>query len=369
MSRRTTVLIWLVDHMMWGVLAILFAANALFTPSFLTYGNVVNILFHSCILAILVLALGLTLMTGNFDLSIESTMAFAPGIAALLMTSWVPGFPPGMALIVTLLIGVLVGLFNGVCITALSINPFLQTLSILIILRGFTLYLIPLSVYGLPSAYTFLGRVRTIGNIPVAVLFTIVMFAVFHFILEKTIFGRSILATGGNRDASYARGINTSRIVTITFAVSGLLGAVAGLLATGRQGAVTNIMGQGMVFEAFAGAVLGGVSLQGGRGSITGMIVGVLILGVINNSLILLGVSPYLVYALKGALIFGAILVDRNRTRLRNALYYGEEMRRVARGESSDNGRVVLQAESGVLDRAGVGEAKGSTEPPSGRLF
>lgn len=329
MSRSTTILLWLNDRMMWILLFILFLVNAIVTPEFLTYGNIVNILFHSCILAMLVLALGMTLLTGNFDLSIESTMAFAPAIAVLLMTSWLPGFSPFLCIFITLIIGGLIGAFNGICIKKLGINPFLQTLSMLIILRGFTMFMIPLSVYNIPSVYTFLGSTRTFGNIPIAIFFAIGIFFVLHIVLEKTIFGRSILATGGNEEASFTRGISTSRVTTLTFVISGLLAAIAGLLATGRQAAVTNIMGQGMVFEAFAGAVLGGVSLQGGRGSVTGMVAGVLILGVINNSLTLLGVSPYLVYAVKGILIFVAILVDRNRTRTRNALFYKEEMRRV----------------------------------------
>jgi len=150
-----------------------------------------------------------------------------------------------------------------------------------------------------------------------------------HILLESTVFGRSIIAIGGNSEASFKRGIRTARITILTFAISGLLASAAGLLATGRQAAVTNIMGQGMVFEAFAAAVLGGVSLKGGSGSVTGMIAGVLILGIINNSLTLLGVSPYLIYATKGFLIFIAILIDRNRINVRNMLFHREEMKYV----------------------------------------
>ena len=329
MSRSTTLLIWINEHTMWVILFILFTLNAIFTDQFFIYGNIINILFHSTILAMLALGLGLTLLTGNFDLSIESTMAFSPAVAALIMTHWVPGFSPYLAILITFIIGIFIGIFNGLCIAKLSINPFLQTLSMLIILRGLTLFMIPLSIYNLPSAYCFLGGERIIGNIPIALFFTFFVFVVMHILLESTVFGRSIIAIGGNSEASFKRGIRTARITILTFAISGLLASAAGLLATGRQAAVTNIMGQGMVFEAFAAAVLGGVSLKGGSGSVTGMIAGVLILGIINNSLTLLGVSPYLIYATKGFLIFIAILIDRNRINVRNMLFHREEMKYV----------------------------------------
>lgn len=329
MLRSTALLIWINEHIMWVILFILFTLNAIFTDQFFNYGNIINIFFHSAILAMLTLGLGLTLLTGNFDLSVESTMAFSPAVAALMMTHWVPGFSPYLAILITFIIGISIGIFNGFCIAKLSINPFLQTLSMLIILRGFTLFMIPLSIYNLPSAYCFLGRKRIIGNIPIALFFTLFVFVVMYILLERTVFGRSIIAIGGNREASFTRGIRTSRITILTFAISGLLAAMAGLLATGRQAAVTNIMGQGMVFEAFAAAVLGGVSLKGGYGSVPGMIAGILILGIINNSLTLLGVNPYLIYGTKGLLIFIAILVDRNKSNIRNMLFYREEMKHV----------------------------------------
>src|SRR5690606_24067075 len=142
------------------------------------------------------------------------------------------------------------------------------------------------------------------------------------------------IATGGNPRASYISGVNVDRITISAFVLAGILAAVAGLLAAGRQGSVTNTMGEGMVLLAFAGALLGGASLQGGAGTPMGMLGGALLLGMFSNALNLLGVGVHLVYASKGALIFVALLIDQARIRWRNHLLHVEQMERL--GEAGD---------------------------------
>ncbi|NLJ77029.1 MAG: ABC transporter permease [Peptococcaceae bacterium] len=330
MPRKLQFELFLLDNLIWVLLACFFLLNALITPMFATYGNLVNILYHSAIMSMLVLGQGLILVSGHLDLSLESTLVFAPGVAMLLATRWLPfQLDPVTTIILTLAIGALVGLFNGVCIAKIGVNPFLQTLSLMIILRGLVLFLVPLSIFPLDKVYTFAGQARMIGNIPVAVPIVFIIFLFFHFIMQYTAFGRHFVATGGNARASYISGINTSRMVIYAFVIAGFLAAVAGLLAAGRQDSVSNTMGEGMVMLAFAGAILGGASLEGGKGTPLGMLGGALLLGMISNSLNLLGVGVTLVYATQGALIFVAIVLDRIRIRRRNYLLHQEQVRRL----------------------------------------
>lgn len=274
MNKRMKLQLFLLDNLIWVLVLLYFAINAIFTPNFATPTNVVNILYHSTILALLVLAQGLILIIGQMDLSIESTMAFAPGIALLLATQWLPnGMNPYLCILVTLLAGAGVGLFNGVLVAKVGVNPFLQTLSSNIMLRGIVLFLLPFSLFSIDPVYIFAGSGYVLG-VQAAIPIVLIIFAVFEYVLKYTTFGRCFMATGGNPKASYIAGINTGRMLMIAFVLSGLLAAMAGLLATGRAGSIANSMGQNMVMMSFAGAILGGASLSGGKGTAIGMLGG-----------------------------------------------------------------------------------------------
>jgi ribose/xylose/arabinose/galactoside ABC-type transport system permease subunit len=157
--------------------------------------------------------------------------------------------------------------------------------------------------------------------------------------LKNTPFGRYLLATGGNPRASYISGINTGRMITYAFILSGLLAAVAGLLAAGRQDAINNTMGKDMVLLSFAGAILGGASLTGGRGTPIGMLGGALLLGTISNSLTLIGINVFILYAVYGVLIFVAVLIDRMKVKLRELMFYREDIKKL-RASGAVTGRV-----------------------------
>jgi len=328
MSKFSKLVLFVIDNLIWVILALLVIINIFITPNFFSYGNILNIFYHSSVLSMLVLAQGLILLLGYVDLSIESTLAFAPAIAILSFTRWTPGISPIIAIIITFVVGALIGLFNGVMITKFNINPFLQTLSMLIMLRGIVLYLLPESIFGFGGIYSFLGSKRIFLNIPVAVLVMFGVFLLFHFVLNKTVFGRQLVATGGNIQASFISGINTQRIILLAFVLSGVLASLAGLILAGRQNAVTNVMGDGMVFMSFAGAILGGVSLKGGVGKVSGILGGVLLLGVIDNSLNLLGINIFLVYAIKGIIIFVAIVLDQTKIKLRDSIFNRENFKK-----------------------------------------
>ena len=337
MRNQLRVQLFLLDNLIWVILLVFFLLNTLVTPRFATYDNLVNIGEHSAIMSMLVLAQGLIMIIGHLDLSIESTLAFAPGIAMLLANKWIPvGIDPVTCIALTLAVGALVGLFNGYCITKIGVNPFLQSLSMLIMLRGIVLFLVPFSIFPLDKVYVYAGQARMVGNIPVAIPIVLVIFIIFHLILQYTPFGRHFVATGGNPRASFISGINTNRVIMYAFVISGLLAAVAGLLAAGRQGSVSNSMGEGMVLLSFAGAILGGASLEGGKGTPLGMLGGALLLGMISNSLNLLGVGVNLVYATQGALIFVAIVIDRLRVKFRGHLLHQEQIQKILHRENQD---------------------------------
>lgn len=327
MKNSTKFQLFLINNLIWVLVALFFLINLLVTPRFGSYGNIVNILYHSSIMSMLVLGQGLVLINGKLDLSIESTLGFAPGIAMLLAMRVFPGsIDPISAIILTLIIGAMVGLFNGFCIAKLNINPLLQTLATMIMVRGMLLFLFPFSLFPLDPVYRLAGAGRLAGNIPISIPLILVIFLSLHLVLQYTPFGRHFVATGGNPKASYISGINTDKITIYAFVLAGALAAVGGLIAAGRQGSVSNALGEGMVLLAFAGALMGGASLQGGTGTPIGMLGGALLLGMFSNSLNLLGVGPSLIYAFKGGLIFLALLLDRARIRWRSHLLHQEQL-------------------------------------------
>ncbi|TET12628.1 ABC transporter permease [Candidatus Aerophobetes bacterium] len=299
----------------WLIIVGMLIGGRAFIPGFFVIRNLINILFHSSILGMLVLAESVCLISGQLDLSIESTLAFSVGIASLWMTQGSMGVSGLWGIAITVLVGLLIGAANGVCVVKLRIHPFLMTLAVLIILRGLMLYLIPRTIFGLPKDYVFIGSARIL-TLPLPIFLFLGMYGIFHGILRYTPFGRALYATGGSTKAAFAVGISTDKVLVASFVISGFLASLAGLIMAGRMQAVTNGMGEGMVFLALAGAIIGGVSLKGGVGTAFQAFCGVIILGMIDNMLVLSRFSPYLVYAVKGFLVLVAIVIDSFRQRI-----------------------------------------------------
>lgn len=337
MSRFLKLKLAVLDNVIWLMLVVFFVVCVLGVPAFASWNNLVNILYHSSIMCLLVLAQGIVLISGHLDLSIDAILAFAPGLVILASANWFPGLlgNPYLCLLLTLVVGGLIGLFNGVCVSKLGMNAFMQTLSVQIILRGLILFLIPLSIFPLAPAYSYIGKARLewLGNLPVAIPVTFAVFLLFHVILKHTVFGRNYMATGGNERASYVAGIDTTKMVIAGFVISGVLAAMAGILTAGRQDSVSNTMGNGMVLLAFAGSLLGGTSMSGGKGSAFGMLGGAILLGMFSNALNLLGVEVTLVHAAQGTLIFVAILLDRLRFQMRGKVLRAEQLKRLVQVE------------------------------------
>jgi simple sugar transport system permease protein len=247
----------------------------------------------------------------------------------LICNALFPGIYPAVQIAMTLVIGMAVGSVNGLLITKLRMNALLETLAANIVLRGFVLLFIPFSILDLAPGYIFAGSARTVGNVPVAVFTMLGTFFIFGFIMQKTRFGRFMIATGGNPKASYIAGIKVDKMVIAAFALSGLFSALAGILVAGRQASISNSMGSGLAIMSIAGAILGGVSLFGGRGTVSGMLGGALLLSMFGNFLNLLAVNVYLVNIIKGFLILFAIILDSVKLRLRLSILSREKIRKL----------------------------------------
>ncbi|WP_200961362.1 ABC transporter permease [Phycicoccus sp. Soil802] len=294
-----------------------FVAGAFVSPVFLNPSNIVdNIAGSSAPLALLSLGLTLILLTDNFDLSLQSTVGFAPMLAGLLMVPSEFGgvganLNPFLGFVIALVLGAGIGAFNAMLIVKVGLNGFMVTLSMLIVVSGLTLgFSNGRTVSPLPDSFTYLGNTHWLG-VPVSVWLVGAISLVIGGFLRYHRIGRSIYAIGGNLEAARASGISVDRIRVGVFVVGGALAALGGIVISGITSAVTANQGNNMIFSAFAAVVIGGVSLQGGKGTVLGVLSGVLLLGAITNVLTLAQVSSFWIDAIYGVVILLALLVGR----------------------------------------------------------
>jgi ribose/xylose/arabinose/galactoside ABC-type transport system permease subunit len=286
------------------------------SPVFLTQRNIINLTQQSSELAIVVVALSLVLISGKFDLSLESTFALAPMVGAFMILPVAvggsgAGLPPAFGIIITVAVGLLVGLVNGFLVIRLELNAFIVTIAMLILLRGVTLGIVSgRTLFELPDSFLYLGQASWIG-IPVSLWVAGLIFVMAALFLRYHRVGRALYAIGGNAEAARAAGINVARIQWGTFVAAGGLAALAGLALAGRTASVTPAQGTNLIFSAFAAAVIGGISLNGGRGTMLGAFLGVLLLAVITNILTLSQIPSFWIDASNGAIILVAILISR----------------------------------------------------------
>jgi ribose/xylose/arabinose/galactoside ABC-type transport system permease subunit len=309
----------ILDNLIWLILIISFAGFS-FIPGYFQLPVFVTILVHSVFVGVLVIGETLCLLTGNFDLSVESVLAFTAMFAAVLMGTKSPtpgwGISPLIVLPAMLAAGTLIGAFNGFCVAKLKINPFIVTLATMIVFRGLTIVLTKsVAVIRLPDLYQNIAAIN-IGPFPVLIIVTLALYAFFHFITTSTLFGRRLLAVGGNRQAAFAFGLDPDKVIISAFTLSGLLGAVAGWFMSARVDAALPLLAQGLTFDVMAAAVIGGVSLQGGKGSMIGALGGVLLLSAINAALTVGAVSPYWYNIVRGMVIFVAVGLDTLKRQL-----------------------------------------------------
>ncbi|PAU77641.1 ABC transporter permease [Halomonas salipaludis] len=291
--------------------------------NFLTANNIANILRQSSYLVIVAVGQMLTLLTGGFDLSVGTIMAFSSVVGALTMTWSIVNFPDAIVLSILLgivsgvLSGILIGTLNGIGVAVFNVSPFIMTMGMASVGFGLALYMTGgVPVYGIPMQFSdIFGYGRLLGvSTPVwiAILLSIILFVLVH----KTRLGRHLYAVGGNIKAAQLSGINTQRGLFRAYVLCGVMAALAGLLMTARLDTGDANIGVQFPLESIAACVIAGVSLRGGIGRVENVVLGALLIGVFKNGMNLSGVDSYMQTVVIGALLIFAVVMDQFRLKL-----------------------------------------------------
>ena len=311
----------------------MFVAMTFLTDAFLQPRNLFNVVRQISVVGLIAIGVTMVIITTGIDLSSGSVLALAAVFAASFaqQPGWHDAKYPGLAvplivpIVVALAIGVLCGAINGGLIARFKIPPFIATLGMMTVARGFALIYSNRPVSGLTDTYNFIGQgeifkvIPIPGQPPLGLPIPIIILALVaigaHIMLNHTRFGRHIYAIGGNEQAALISGLNVGRIKIGVYSIAGLLAGLAGLVLSSRIGSGQPGLGVGYELDAIASAVIGGTSLSGGVGTIWGTIIGALIIGVLNNGLDLLNVSAYWQTIIKGSIIVVAVIIDERKNR------------------------------------------------------
>lgn len=315
------VLDFLLDNLVWLILVVILAIFSLTIEQFFQLGIFLNILQHATFVGLISIGLSFCIIAGHMDLSVESVMAFAAMLAAWLAASRGSAsgleVDPWLTLVAAIAFGAVAGAFNGVLVIRFQINAFIVTLATYIAIRGLGLVLTGgRSMYGLPPEFRLVATTSLFG-LPMLVVILLLAYVAFHVVLTRTRFGRHVYLVGGNPIAPFRAGINVRGVLYAVFILSGVLAAIAGWLLAARTNGATANLGLGMLFEAFAAVVIGGVSLRGGVGRLSGVFAGVLLLSSIDTAINVMGLEPYYMQVIRGGLMLLAVLLDSAKTSLR----------------------------------------------------
>nr|WP_229671671.1 ribose ABC transporter permease [Lentibacillus kapialis] len=280
------------------------------SDAFFTLDNIFNLLRQISVNALIAFGMTFVILTAGIDLSVGSLLALGSALTAGLLTS---EMDPLLAVLLGLLIGFGLGAINGLIITKGKVAPFIATLATMTIYRGATLvYTDGMPITGLSDSFAFemIGGGYVFG-VPFPAILMLVVFLILFFVLNKTVFGRQVYAVGGNEEVSVLSGIKADRVKIWVYSLTGMLSVLAGMILTSRLNSAQPTAGEMFELDAIAAVVIGGTSLMGGRGRITGTLIGALIIGVIDNGLNLMNVSSFYQQIVKGGVILLAVLLDR----------------------------------------------------------
>jgi ribose transport system permease protein len=290
------------------VFVALVAVFSLIKHEFFSITNFKNILTQQAYVIIASMGLAFIMISGGMDLSVGYQMSLV-GVITSISMMWAH-LPVAVSVLIGLVTGVVLGMFNGFATIKLKVHPLIVTLGTMTIFEGVS-YIISHSnpIFNLPVSFKFLGQGQVFG-VPVCVLIMIVIVLIASFILNKTYFGRYVYALGSNEEAAHLAGVNVNFIKIVIFAICGLFVAISSILLTARSGSATSAIGVGTEFTCMTAAVLGGVSFKGGSGKVSGVVIGVLILGVLSSGMQIIGLGTYPQYIAKGVVLLAAIGLD-----------------------------------------------------------
>jgi ribose transport system permease protein len=291
---------------------VVLGAFGLLAPRFLYATNLANIVVQSSSIAIVAAGMTCTLLTAGIDLSVGSTMFVAAAVAGKMVLT---GMSIPASIVAALGVGLVAGLINAILVSYFSMQPFIATLGTLFLGRGLALLITETRSLNLPESFSKLGSERLLG-VPLPIVTLAVVLAAVHLLLSRTSLGRQIYAIGGSIQASRKAGIHTRRVLASTYVICGVCAAIGGLVSLALLGTVSQTFGYQREFAAVSAAVLGGVSLFGGRGKVfPGVIIGALLIQTVENGLVMLNANPYIYPLTTGVVIFLTVLVDSLRHR------------------------------------------------------
>ena len=299
---------WAARSVMDLVLLVICVALALSAPNFLTVENLLNILRTVSMMGLIAFGMTMVIIAKEIDLSVGSTVALSTCVVARLLQL---GVPIPVAILVTVVVGVLLGAFTGYMRVRFEVPSFITTLALLTGEQGLALIMtggFPIIISA--QGYGELGS-GYIAGVPVPAILFVIAFAAIHFVMKYTVFGGAIYAVGGNDEAARLSGINVGRVRILVFAITGGLAALSGVLMSSRIMSGSPTLAKGMELDVIAAVIIGGTSFAGGIGTVRGTLVGILFIGVITNGMTLLGVNPNYQYIVRGGLILAAVLANR----------------------------------------------------------
>ena len=292
-----------------AILTVLFIFLTIASDSFLTFNNLSNLVRQTAIIGVVAIGMSFVIITGGIDLSVGAIVGFSGIFGAILMKT---GMNMMLAIVISVLFSMLVGIINGILIYNGKVPPFIATMGIMTIVRGMIMLVSGARlISGLPKVFTNFAQINILGMPSLFFVWLIIIF-VAAFITKWTVFGRNVYAVGSNTEAARLSGINVRSVIYKTYALSAFTAGVAGILMTSRLGNGIPTAGQGYELDAIAGVVLGGASLSGAEGTILGTVLGAIIMATLRNGGNLLGINPFILDISIGALIIIAVLIDQN---------------------------------------------------------
>lgn len=313
---------FLQKNMAWVILILLGTVFAMFSPNFLSFNNIVNILNQNAYVIMAALGISFIMMSGAVDLSIGYQMSLIGVICATLLSY----MPVWLAVLIGLSLGVALSLLNMLLSLKLHIPLLMVSVGTMTIFQGVSFeFSQSLTIGGFPVSFKFLGQ-GYLGAIPFPILITFVFFLAMSFFLNKTYMGRHVYALGGNEEATHLSGINVTGVKVMIAIIAGFFVALSALLLISRIGSAQSNVGPGTEFTVITGVLLGGVSIRGGEGKLSGVVAGILIMAILSNGMQLVGMGIYYQFVAKGAIMLAAIGFDvyqMKRRQLNNSLRKG----------------------------------------------
>jgi len=317
MPNKKRFQLFFVNNLSWFLIIFFYIAFAILRPEgMLRWGTVSFMVYSAVPLGFIVIGVALCLLLGGLDLSLAQMTGFVAMLSAMIITKWVPGIPAIITLLIPVTLGIIAGGINGFFVGYMDLNPFLVTLGAYMVYEGGTLLLHSYPIYeGFPKLYLSLGGVSFIA----VLLFVFFIFLV-AFILRYTSFGLHIYGVGGNDKSARMLGVDPARIKFLTFSLAGGFAGLSALFYTGYLDSVPPSVADGDIFMAFAGAIIGGVELEGGRGSMVNVLAGIIFLALIEAGLSMFNVDPYLRRVIYGILVVIAIIINKTRNYFRDLI-------------------------------------------------